>query len=404
MATTAETFGRVDADGTVHVLDGEDWRVVGSYPDGTPEEALAYFQRKYADLSASVVLAEQRMKASANPKDLRQQVLKLDKELVAPAAVGNLNALRERVQVLLSGLPALEEKRKAETETQVKEALEYRKNLVSEMEKLAAGDPEKIRWKETTTAMAELFEKWQNHQQTGARIPKKEADELWGRFRKARTGLEKARRAHFNLLDERSKEAKSVKRDLIAKAEELAAKGADGIPTYRALLEKWKAAPRASRSVEDSLWAQFKAAGDVLYQEKVAQDKKDDEANSINAESKTALIEEFMDILTLNDRDKASARLRAFHQKYQAIGPVPKSQLRSLDDKVKKFDQHVKTLEEEFWSKNDPEKKARSESMADQLRVSIAQLETQIASASGAEKTALEAELATKNEWLKVVG
>jgi uncharacterized phage infection (PIP) family protein YhgE len=272
------------------------------------------------------------------------------------------------------------------------------------MEKLAAGDPEKIRWKETTTAMAELFEKWQNHQQSGARIPKKEADELWGRFRKARTGLEKARRTHFNQLDERSKEAKTVKRDLIAKAVELAAKGAEGIPTYRTLLEKWKAAPRASRSVEDSLWAQFKAAGDVLYQEKVAQDKKDDEVNSLNAESKAALIEEFMDILTLIERDKASARLRAFHQKYQAIGPVPKSQLRSLDDKVKKFDQHVKTLEEEFWTKNDPEKKARSESMADQLRASIAQLETQIASASGPEKTALEAELATKNEWLKVVG
>ena len=40
-------FGRVEADGTVYVTDGGEERQVGQYPDGTPEEALAYFTRKY---------------------------------------------------------------------------------------------------------------------------------------------------------------------------------------------------------------------------------------------------------------------------------------------------------------------------------------------------------------------
>jgi uncharacterized small protein (DUF1192 family) len=251
--------------------------------------------------------------------------------------------------------------------------------------------------------MTSLFEQWQNHQQTGPRLPKKEADELWSRFRKARTSLEKARRTHFHELDERSKEAKTIKRDLITQAEALADKGAAGIPAYRALLEKWKAAPRASRSVEDSLWTQFKAAGDILYAEKAAADKKDDEVNSVNFEQKSALLDEFADVLAVTNRDEAAARLRLFHQRFAQIGPVPKKHVRAIDDRVKKLDAHVKSLEAEFWQKNDPEKKARSDSMADQLRASIGELESRIASASDAEKKDLEAELETKRAWLAVV-
>jgi len=70
---------------------------------------------------------------------------------------------------------------------------------------------------------------------------------------------------------------------------------------------------------------------------------------------------------------------------------------------VKKFDTHVRTLDQEFWAKNDPEKKARSSSMAQQLTEAIADLEQKIQHASGSEKTSLEAELETKKAWLAVV-
>ena len=56
--TTVEPqpWGRVDDDGTVSVREGDAWRVVGEYPDGSKEEALAYFERKYADLAGVVGL------------------------------------------------------------------------------------------------------------------------------------------------------------------------------------------------------------------------------------------------------------------------------------------------------------------------------------------------------------
>jgi len=403
MAQTAETFGRVDEKGNVQVLDGDTWRDVGSYPDGTPEEALGFFVRKYEDLESGVILAEQRTKAQAPVRDVRAQVNKLDAELVEPQAVGNLPALRERIEKLKLDLDVVEQKQKVETEAAVQEALLAREALVVEMEKLAATPATKIRWKQATVTITELFEKWQAHQQTGPRLPKKAADELWARFRTARTSLEKARRAYFQELDQNSKEAKTVKRALIAEAEALTTKGASGIPAYRNLLEKWKAAPRASRSVEDTLWAAFKAAGDALYAEKAVADKQADEVNSVNLEAKLALIAEFKDILTLENREQAGARLRAFHTRFQTLGPVPKKDIRRVDDEVKKFDTHVRAVETEFWAKNDPEKQARSQSMADQLKTAISTLETKIGQASGAQKSALEAELETKKAWLAVV-
>lgn len=403
MAHTAESFGRVDADGTVNVHDNGTWRAVGSFPDGSPEEALAYFEKKYADLESLVSLAEQRLKASAPVRDIRAQIESLKKDLVEPAAVGNLELLRSRVAGVEAELGPLEEKQKAEQGKALQEARDYRSSLVQEIEALAATDPSSIRWKSATARMSELFEMWQVHQQTGPRLPKKEADELWTRFRKARNSLEKTRRAHFQALDEKTKESKTLKKDLIAQAEALISKGAAGIPAYRALLEKWKAAPRAQRSVEDGLWLKFKAAGDALYQAKAEHDKLEDEKNAGNLEAKRALISEYSDIPSISDRSDASSRLRLFHQKFQAIGPVPKKSLREIDDAVKKFDHHVRQLEDEYWAKNDPAKKARSDSMASQIHDSISKLEAAITNASGEEKKKLEAELDTKRAWLAVI-
>jgi hypothetical protein len=403
MATSADAFGRVDDDGTVSVREGQSWRAVGSFPDGTSEEALAYFTRKFEDLEATMSLAEQRVKAGAAVRDITKQLDRLDKDLVEPAAVGDIVALRERVQALREKLPTLEAQQDEASQAAVAEALAHREKIVANMEAIAAQDPSKVRWKQATTTITELFEAWQTHQQTGPRVPKKTADELWARFRTARNTVEKARRAFFQDLDKASKEAKTVKKELIAAAEALVEKGAGGIPSYRNLLEQWKEAPRASKSVEDGLWAQFKKAGDALYGAKAEEDKRDDETNSVNAESKKALLAEFADILSLTDRDQASQRLRTFHTRFAALGPVPKKDLRAIDDQVKKLDAHVKSLEQEFWTKNDPEKKARSESMTGQLTAAIEELETKIQGAAGAEKADLESELATKKAWLAVL-
>jgi len=407
MVNTDNPWGRVTEDGTVEVTIEGTWHAVGSYPDGSPEEALALFVRKFDDLEAQVKLAEQRAKAGAPAKDLSRALNKLVDDLTSAAAVGDYVSLRARVDTLTATISQLTEAQAKEREEAVAAAMTEREAIVAEIEALASKDLGTIRWKETSAQVDALFERWKTHQQNGPRLPKSAADELWKRFKAARNTLDRAKRQHFQDRDKAAKASKAVKRELIEKAEALAPKGADGIPAYRALLEEWKKSPRAARSIEDQLWAHFKAAGDVLYQAKTQQAEAEDEANRENGEAKQKLVSEFSDILSMSDHREAVERLRLFHDRFRQIGPVPRSMLKSIDAEVKKFDQHVKKLEAEHWEKTDPEKQARSQSFLDQIEDQIADLEAaqKAAEAAGdaAKASALGEEIATKVAWKKVL-
>jgi hypothetical protein len=54
-------YGRVEPDGTVYVATPDGERVVGQVPDSTPEEALAFFERRFAALAVEVDLTSQRV-------------------------------------------------------------------------------------------------------------------------------------------------------------------------------------------------------------------------------------------------------------------------------------------------------------------------------------------------------
>lgn len=407
MVESTHSWGRVNDDGIVEVTVEGTWHAVGSYPDGSAEEALAIFVRKFDDIEAQVSLAEQRLKAGAPAKDVGRGLKKVSAELETPSAVGDYLSLRVRVEQLTAQVSELSETQAKEREEAVAQAVVDREAIVAEIEALASRDPHSIRWKETTASVDALFDKWKAHQQNGPRLPKATADALWKRFKAARNTLDRARRQHFQERDKLAKASKSVKKELIEKAQALAPKGAEGIPAYRALLEEWKKAPRAARSVEDQLWAQFKAAGDALYQAKSQQAEAEDEANRENGEAKQKLVEEFSDLLTMSDHRAAVERLRLFHDRFRQIGPVPRGMVKKIDAEVKKFDQHVKKLEAEHWEKTNPEKQARSQSFLDQIDQQISELrdERAAAEAAGDSQTVsrLDEEISTKEAWKKVL-
>jgi hypothetical protein len=407
MVESTHSWGRVNGDGIVEVTVEGAWHHVGSYPDGTAEEALAIFVRKFEDIEAQVSLAEQRLKAGAPAKDVGRGLKKVSAELETPAAVGDYVGLRARVEQLTAQVGELGESQAKEREEAVAQAVVDREAIVAEIEALASRDANSIRWKETTSAIDGLFERWKAHQQNGPRLPKATADSLWKRFKTARNTLDRGRRQHFQERDKLTKASKSVKKELIEKAQALAPKGADGIAAYRALLEEWKKAPRAARAVEDQLWAQFKAAGDDLYQAKSQQAEAEDEANRENGEAKQKLVEEFSDLLTMSDHREAVERLRLFHDRFRQIGPVPRGMVKKIDAEVKKFDQHVKKLEAEHWDKSNPEKQARSQSFLDQIDQQISELQSEraTAEAAGDAKTVarLDEEISTKEAWKKVL-
>lgn len=402
-----QPWGRVDESGAVFVREGEEWREVGQYPDGTAEEALAYFERKYVDLAGQVTLLEQRVKRGAPAADVAKAVAHLATTLEGANAVGDLASLKARVAALDTTVGELTEQQGEEAKAAVAEALAARTAIVQEAEKLAAQDPAKAQWKNTTEQINALFVQWQTHQQEGPKLPKGEANDLWKRFRAAKSTIEQNRRAFFAELDSVHRDAKSRKQALIEKAEALIEKGVDGIPGYRALLDEWKQSGRAGKRHDDALWARFKAAGDAIYAAKSEVDARDNAEFQGNLDAKLALLAEAEPLLAENDRDKLRSALASIQRRWDEIGKVPREQVKNVEDRLRKVEQHLRELDDDHWKRNNPETKARTEGLAGQLNAAIAKLESELedAKASGDKARIAEATdaLEARKLWLNAL-
>ena len=410
--TTVEPqpWGRVDDDGTVSVREGEDWRVVGEYPDGSKEEALAYFERKYADLAGEVGLLEVRhRRGGASAADLRSTARTLTGKISGASAVGDLAALEARVAVLTAALSAATETEAAAAREAVDEAVQVRTALVEQAEALAARDPKGVQWNQASAEMSTLFDQWQSQQQNGPRLPKAAAQQLWKRFRDARATVDKHRREFYAELDEAHKVVRDRKTALVEKAEALAPKGEDGIATYRELLDQWKTAGRAGKKVDDALWARFKAAGDALYGARIEREAADAEESREKIVAKRELLGEAKAVADEADIVKARALLTGIQRRWDDIGRIfPRDTERGLDDELRKIETGLRTREETDWKRNNPETKARANDMTRQLTDAIEKLEEELAAA---QKTGDKAAVAKASEalearksWLRALG
>lgn len=405
---SAQPWGRVDEHGVVFVRDRGEERQVGEYPDAPPEEALAYYERKYTDLAAQVSLLEQRAHRGAPPADVAKAVRRLSEALETANAVGDLESLRARVAALGGTVEDLSAKRSEEHKAQVEAARADRVAIVEEAEALAARDPATVQWKATSQAMDALFARWQDAQRSSARLPKSESNELWKRFRDARSSIDTQRRAYFAELDQSQGAAREAKERLVQRAEALVGSSGDAIGEYRGLLEQWKAAGRAGRKVDDALWARFRAAGDAVYQAKAAVQRQQDEEYGDNLTRKLALLEEAEPLLTATDAASARQRLTSIQRRWDEAGRVPRDQLRPTEDRLRRIEQHVAQLEQDHWRRTNPETKARSEGLASQLTAAIEKLERELeeARAAGDPRRIKDAEdaLNARRIWLDAIG
>lgn len=400
-------WGRVDETGAVFVREGSSEREVGQYPDGTPEEALAYFERKYTELAGTVTLLEQRVKRGAPAADVAKAVKALSDTIATANAVGDLEALQNRIAALGGTVSELTEKQTAEAKAAVDAAIVERTALVVEAETIAAQDPAKAQWKQVTAAIDDIFARWQKHQTDGPRLPKNEANELWKRFRAARSTIDTHRKAFFADLDSAHRDARNAKQALVERAEALVSQGADGIPTYRRLLDEWKAAGRAGKKHDDALWAKFKEAGDALYSAKSEVEAHDNVEFEANLALKLELLTEAEPLLTATDRGSARDKLISIQRRWDEIGKVPRDKVKPIEDRLRKVEAAVRKLDEDHWQKNNPERQQRSEGFLGQLTEAITKLERELddAKATGDKKKVAQAQeaLDARKAWLGAV-
>ncbi|MDP5226069.1 MULTISPECIES: DUF349 domain-containing protein [Arthrobacter] len=405
----ARAFGRVEGDGHVFVtVDGEE-HVAGQYPGVSAEEALAYFARKYEDIVAQIALLESRVEAKATGGDLPTSLKHLREQLEARNVLGDIRGALDRVSALEGKVSGLLAEQRAEHEAAKAEQQKIREDIVAEAEAISGQDPAATQWKTSSTRMNELFDAWKAAQKSGVRLPKSVEENLWKRFRGARTVFDRHRRAYFSQLDSANAQAKSVKEALIAEAEKLQNSTDWGAVAaeYRHLMDQWKAAPRASRKEDDTLWARFRAAQDVFFNARQSATDEVEAGYASNLAVKEQLLLEAQGIVPVSDLAAAKKALQSIRDRWEEAGRVPRADMGRIEAAMRRVEDAVREAEEENWRRSDPEAKARSNSMIEQLEATIAGLRDDLdrAEAKGdarAVKSARDA-LEAREQWLDVV-
>ena len=392
-------WGRVAEDGTVYVRTAEGERSVGSYEAGTPEEALEFFTKRFDELEGKVRLLEQRVasgrlapeEAISSSKALREQV-------VDAHAVGDLVSLAARLDALAPVIAVQRSARREERAQKTAESKAEKEKLVAEAERLA----ESTDWRNGANRLRELLATWKEL----PRLDRATDDALWRRFSTARTTYTRHRKAHFSEEHERRDGARVVKERLATEAEALSTSTEWG-PTagkYRDLMREWKAAGPAPRDVDDRLWQRFRGAQDTFFGARDAANAALDEEFAANADVKDQILVEAEALLPVTDLDTTKKAFRDIADRWDAAGKVPRDRMKDLEARMRKVEQAIRAVEDDQWSKSDPEKSARADDMIGKLEAGIADTQAKLdkATAAGDARKVkdLESELANKQAFL----
>ncbi|MEZ0449621.1 DUF349 domain-containing protein [Cellulomonas sp. ICMP 17802] len=409
-AAHAATFGSVDDEGNVSVREAAGERVVGQYPGATQEEALALYVRRFLDLQAKVTLFEARLSATdLSIKEIDQTLARLTDEVAEPAAVGDLDGLRTRLEALQA--TAAERRAAAEVERAAarEAAVLARTEIVEQAEKIAATDPSRIQWRPAGEQLRTLLDQWKEAQRSGPRLDRPTEESLWKRFSHARTTFDRERRHFFAELETRNASAKQVKEQLVAEAEKLQSSTDWGATAgvFRDLMAQWKAAGRASRADDDALWARFRAAQDAFFAARDAQSAATDEEFRANLEVKEALLTEAEALVPVTDLAAAKAALHKIQDRWEAAGKVPRGDVQRIEGRLRAVETAVRDTDQAQWRRTNPETRARAEGAAAQLEQAIAGLEADLDRAKAAGDTRriadAQAALDARRAWLEQV-
>ncbi|WP_432191724.1 DUF349 domain-containing protein [Streptomyces sp. bgisy027] len=389
---SSDPWGRVDETGTVYVRTADGEQVVGSWQAGTPEEALAYFERKYEGLVVEIGLLEKRVKTTdLSAKDAQTAIDHIREQVDAHHVVGDLAALRTRLDKLVETVDKRREERKQQRAKQSDEARHAKEALVVEAEGLAQSD----QWRAAGERLRALVDTWKGL----PRLDRKSDDELWHRFSHARSAFSKRRKAHFAQLDAQREEARKTKERLVSEAEALSG-STDWGPTaarYRELMSEWKAAGRAQREHEDDLWNRFRGAQDIFFAARSSVFAERDAEQAENLKLKEELAGEAEKLLPIGDLKGARAAFRSINERWEAIGHVPRDARPKVEGRMHAVERALQDAEESEWRRTNPEARARAEGLTGQLQAAVDKLKGQIeqarAQGNNAKADKLEREL-----------
>ena len=393
---TADDYGRVGEDGTVFVRTADGERAVGSYPGATPEEALAYFSRKYDDISAQISLFAQRLNGIEMPtRDIEAGIKRLREATAEPNVVGDLAALTTRVDALAARAGEKRAEASAAKAAVRAEHLQARAALVEEAEKIAATPVERVQWRTDGQRMESCSTPGSCSKgrppagpraRGGALAPvQPRPDDLRPApspaLRAARVGAERGQ-------DDQAGAGEGSRGSV-----HLQGLGADlgGVQAVDGSLEGGR--PRLTQGRRRAVATLPRRPGHVLRRAQRRAVAEEEEFKA-NLAAKEALLVEAEAILPIRDLAAAKESLRHVQERWEDRRQVPRADVDRVEQRIQRVEKAVRDAEEERWKRTNPEGRARAQSTVDQLEEALAaqHIKLEKAQAKGDGRAVAEAE------------
>ena len=302
----ASAWGRVDETGTVFVRTPDGERAVGQYPEGSPEEALAFFTRRFDALALEVQLLEQRVHAGTlTPDEAATSVRRSARRSVESNAVGDVVGLAARLDALMPLIAVQRGKRREEKARKVEESRVRKNEIVTEAERISQSKD----WRNGVNRLRDLLEEWK----ALPRIDKPTDEELWHRFSSAAHAVTPDGARPTSPSSTSSARAPRWSSSVCSRRPRRSSGSTDWGPTsarYRSLMQEWKAAGSAPREVEEKLWRRFREIQDGFFGAREAANAEQDREFAANAEVKKQLLVEAEALLPVTDLDAAKRTFR----------------------------------------------------------------------------------------------
>ena len=372
------TFGRVETDGTVLVKmpDGSE-KQVGQWAAGDLNDGLNFYIRKFQELENEISLTLQRLKDNkGNAEAALKLVERVKNALISPNFVGDISLLTNKLDELQVVAAVKKAEFSAAKAIAKEKAMEKRKQLVEEAEKLI----DSKQWKNTTQRFKDIVEEWK-------KLPhgsKSDEQALWKRFSTARSSFDKARRQYFSTLESTRKEATKIKSEIVEQAKKISDSKDWNHTTnkFRNLMSKWKSAPILERKEEQKLWKEFKIAQDAFFAARTAALSVLDEEHKKNLALKEELAKKAEALLPITDFKSAKSAIRPIQDDWSKIGHVPRNEKNKIESRLKAVEDAIKSAERKELDRTDPAKSARAQSTLELIENKLAKTEKELQEAS----------------------
>jgi hypothetical protein len=305
-------------------------------------------RKKNIEAKEAVVVKIEEIAASLQDMPINNVTLKKANELlqeykhIGPGPREEQDALWERLKKAFDVIYDKKRELQKESAALSEEILNAKQQLLNQLLEYLKFNSDSINeWNAKTKEVQALQDQW-NAIKGG--MPREKGKEVSKSFWSSLKQFFKNKSEFFAKLEAKREANFVAKSELVKQAREILEKGDYSAPNTNRIIElqkKWKTIGHVPEKYKDSLFEEFKGICDTYFNNKREESKSQDSEYDKNLEAKTAICVEIEKFVEAGDTDLS--KLPEFKKSFNAIGFVPRKDMKSIQDRfIKAINSYVK--------------------------------------------------------------